>query len=360
MPAPPRLPSSYCPARICRGPGRRGLAVALSLAALALTACQSQSNSAETAGPPPVGHYEGSINPAGQPAMRAALDIRHPRPGHYEAELTVPATGTLSFVADTVAFAGNRLRLVRPARPGQVLTLTLDGDFWRGSLALDSAQAPTLLVKRGTPTPSAYRVEKLPQANSTAWLFAPADTSTPGAALALLPAAETRATAALWADALAREGIIVLLLPAVDSTTAETEIPRLQAALRQLRATAGADTANLGLWAMGPRAAALVQALAGPSGPRVAFAVTQNAGLDPATRTAFRELKRRKLPVLGLYGGAAAGPQAAALRNALGGRRGQAGRAYRAAGPDLLVAGPFSPRFGPGLPGEVVEWLRSR
>lgn len=329
------------------------------LLGLTLAACQPRRDAADAAAPPPVGHYEGNLTPAGQPALRAALDIRHPSPGHYEAELTVPTAPTLSFVADTIRFGGNQLRLVRPARAGQTLALTLDGDFWRGTLALDSANIPALLVKRGAPAPSTYRVEEAPQANGPAWLFAPADTGTPGPALALLPDSATAPAAALWADALAREGVIVLVLPAADSAPA-AEGPRRQAALRLLRATAGADTANVGLWAAGARATALAGALAGTDGPRVAFVIAQNAPLDQPLRAALQELKRRKLRWLALYGGATASQRAAALRGALGGQRPTDVRAYHAAGPDLLVPGGLSPRFGPGLPGEVATWLRGR
>ena len=327
---------------------------------LLAAACQPGHDPAETAGIPPVGHYEGTITPAGQSAVRAALDIRHPSPGHYEAELTVPTASALNFVADTILFSNNQLRMVRPARPGQLLTLTLDGDFWRGSLALDSTKAPTLLVKRGSPTPSIYRVEELPQANGSAWLFAPADTGTPGAALALLPDLAMAPAAALWADALAREGIIVLLLPPVDSATAPTEAPRLQAALRLLHHTPGADTANIGAWAAGLRAAALAQVAAGANTPSPAFAIAQNADFDMAGRTAFRELANRKLPLLGLYGGPMAAQRAAALRNATGGRRSTLVRTYRTTGLDLLVPGGLATQFAPGVVNDLVEWLRGK
>ncbi|OGX84096.1 hypothetical protein BEN48_16550 [Hymenobacter glacialis] len=328
---------------------------------IAFAGCQSQQDQAGAATPPPVGHYEGSITLAGQPAMRAALDIRHPSPGHYEAELTVPTTGTLSFVADTIFFNDNQLRLRRPARPTQVLNLTLDGDFWRGSLDLDSAKAEIILLKRGMPTPSTYRVEELAQDGGSAWLFSPSDTGTPGAALALLPDTETAPAAALWADALAREGIIVLMLPAVDSASAPLETPRLQVALNVLRATPGADTASIGVWAAGMRAAALAESMTGPGALQAAFVIIQNVSLSSGTRTALRELRNQKVPILALYGGSNATPQQALLmRNALGGRRGAPVRTYRGAGPDLLVPNALSTRFGPGLPNEVVAWLHSQ
>ncbi len=328
--------------------------------ALSLPGCQLKQDEAAAATPPPVGHYEGSITVAGQSEMRAALDIRHPSPGHYEAELTVPTTGTLSFVADTIFFKDNQLRLQRPARPTQVLTLTLDGDFWRGSLALDSTKAEIILLKRGMPTPSTYRVEELAQDAGAAWLFSPSDTGTPGAALALLPDTETAPAAALWADALARDGIIVLMLPAVDSASASLETPRLQMALKILRATPGADTANIGVWAAGMRAVTLAETLSGPNALRAAFVIAQNTTMSLGARTAFRALKKQKVPILALYGGNDATQQAVLMRNALGGRRGAPVRTYRGTGPDLLVPDALSPRFGPGLPNEVVEWLRGQ
>ena len=354
MPNPvvPRLPRSFH----YLSTARRGL-IGL---ALLLAACQPRQGETDSATTPPVGHYEGTISLDGQPAVRVALDIRHPRVGHYEAEFTAPGAGALGFVADTISFSKNTLQIKRPARAGQVLTLTLEGDFLRGTLALDSSKAQALLVKRGSPTPSTYRVEELPQAKGSAWLFAPADTSTPGPALALLPDQKTIPAAAIWADALAREGIIVLLLPAVDSVTGPAETARLSQALKILRGTAGADSATIGAWAVGARAALLAHLLADDTSLRVDFLIAQNAPVSTTDRAAWRELRKQKLPVLGLYGGLRTNQQAAAMRQALGGQRGNAVRAYRATGLDLLVAGGLTPRFGTGLPADVVEWLRSR
>ena len=323
---------------------------------LGLAACQPQHPPTNTAAAPPVGHYQGTLGATGSPQLRATLDLRHPSAGHYDAELTVPRAPALSFVADTLLLDGNQLRLVRPARPNQTLTLTLDGDFWRGNLAVDSAQVPLILLKRGVPDPSSYRAALVSVASAPSWLFAPTDTGTPGAALVLLPDAEAAPAAAIWADALARAGIIVLLLPPpTDSVTTATEAPRLQAALRRLRATPGADTASLGVWACGSRAAALAA-----TGPRLAFFIAQNVVVDGAARPAFRELRNRKVPVLGLYGGLDAVRQAAPLRAAVGSRRGNLVRTYRTTGPALLSGEGLNVQFGPGLPGEVVEWVRSR
>jgi hypothetical protein len=324
------------------------------LAALWLGACQSHREPLDGS-KPPVGHYKGSIKPTGQPEVKAELDIRHPSPGHYEAELTLPDAATLSFVADTVFYDKKRLRLTRPGHPGEVLTVTLEGDFWRGSLALGSLKAEALLVRRGQPAPSTYRVEELPQAAGSAWLFAPSDVRTPGPALALLPDSATALAAPLWADALAREGVIVLVLPMADSATTG-----LAAGLRLLRDTPGADAATIGVWAAGARAETLAQELAVPNGLKVNFVVAQNTIVSPEARAHFRELLRQKLPVLGVYGGPSSlALQAPRLRAALGGKR-KTVLVYREAGPDLLVPGTLGTRFAPGLPDEVVSWLRAR
>jgi hypothetical protein len=327
----------------------------LLLGLLGLAACQPQRPPTDTAAAPTVGHYQGSIGAAGSPQLKVSLDIRHPSAGHYDAELTVPGAPALSFVADTLLLAGNQLRLVRPARPGQTLTLTQEGDFWRGTLAVDSTSVPLILLKRGVPDPSSYRVGLLSVAGAPSWLFAPADTDTPGAALVLLPDADTAPAAALWADALARAGVIVLLMPPADSATAATEAPRLLAALQQLRTTPGADTASLGAWAAGNRATALAAA-----NPQLAFFIVQNAVVNVATRPAFRELRNRKLPVLGLYAGPDALSHSAQLRAAVGSRRGNLVRSYRSAAITLLTGNGLNVQFGPGLPSEVVDWVRSR
>ncbi len=329
-----------------RGPWR----LALLAAAPWLLACQPTADRAAPA-PPPVGHYAGTVQLAGRPTQPVALELRHPAPGHYTAELTGPPA--LRFVADTVAFRNGRLRLVRPGRPGETLDLALDGDFWRGTLRLDSARGPVLLLRRGPPPPTVYRVEEVPQARGSAWLFAP-DAGTAGGGLALLPDAAQAPAGALWADALAREGLTVLLLPAADTAGPATTGPLLRAARRLLRNTAGTDTARLGTWASGPRADAVARALAAPDGPQTDFFIVQNATLAADSRAAYRELARRKLPALGLYGGPGNAAAAASLRGAL---RGRAVRSYPAAGPDLLVPDPGGRTLIPGLPGEVTQWV---
>ena len=314
---------------------------------LIIAGCQPH-DAATDAPPPPVGHYQGTVQPAAGPPLAAALDIRHPSAGHYEAELTLPDAPGLCFVADTVRFAGQKLRLVRPGIPAQVLDLTLDGDFWRGNLTTDTVRAAVLLVRRGGATPSTYRVEELPQGGSSAWLFAPADTATPGPALALLPDATTAAAAPLWADALARNGFVVLLLPAADSS-----VSALPAALRLLRNTAGTDTATVGAWLAGGRALALARSSL--AGPQPAFLVLQNP--PAAGRGAWQAVVQSPRPLLGLAAGRAG---SRALRLALPRRRGSTLLALPAAAVDLQVPGPLGPALDPAVVADVVTWLRGR
>ncbi len=315
----------------------------LGLAALA--ACQAQPESAGSHAPaahPPVGHFSGTLTAPGRPELRAAFEVRHPRPGHYDAELLVEAAPSLSFVADTVAFAGGRLLLRRPGLPGQTLALTQQGDFWRGSLAIDSVSYSTLLVRRGPPEPAVYRVrpDEVPGSVGEALLFSPADESLPGAALAVFPTAATTRPAPAWADALARQGYTVLLLPAADTLTT----PALTAALAYLRRTPGVDTAQVGIWAAGRRAELLATLLTQPEAPHPAFVITQEVPAPTAAmRGAWRTLAQRQR-VLGVYDASDATTAKAttALRTALG----RPGRVLRGQ--------------GPGLSDGVATWLRER
>jgi hypothetical protein len=311
----------------------------------ALAACQAQPESAGSQVPaahPPVGHFSGTLTALGQPELRAAFEVRHPRPGHYDAELLVEAAPGLSFVADTVAFAGGRLLLRRPGLPSQTLALTQQGDFWRGSLSFDSISYATLLVRRGPPEPAVYRMrhDEVPGSVGEALLFSPADESLPGAALAVFPTAAQAGTAPAWADALARQGYTVLLLPAADTLTT----PALTAALAYLRRTPGVDTAQVGTWAAGRRADLLATLLTQPDAPRAAFVITQEAPAPAAAmRGAWRTLAQRQR-VLGVYDASDATTAKAtiALRAALG----RPGRVLRGQ--------------GPGLSASVATWLRER
>ena len=301
-----------------------------------LVACQPQPEAA-AAGPPPTGHFTGTLQLAGGPA-HAALELRHPRPGHYDAELVLPDQPALSFVADSLTFAHDTLRLTRPGQPGQRLALGRQGDFWRGTLLLDSGRYPVLLVRRGPPEPAVYRVrrDEVAGTGGPALLFSPADESLPGLAVAFFPAPAQAAAAPAWADALARQGHTVLLLPAADTLAA----PALAGALALLRRTAGVDTARVGAWVSGRRGRELPLVLAaGPAG-RAAFMVVQDAPAPPlATRRAWRALAQQGR-LLAVYG--AADPRAAA-----GGRA-------------LLGAPHVRQGAGATLAAQVSDWLRAR
>jgi hypothetical protein len=269
-----------------------------------LAACQAQPEAASSqAGAvyPPTGHFAGTLEVPGQPALRAALEVRHPRPGHYDAELVVATAPSLSFVVDTLAFEQHTLHLTRPGRPDEMLTLTQQGDFWRGTLAVDSASYPVLLLRRGPAEPAVYRVrrDEIAGPSGQALLFSPADETLPGVAMAVFPTSDTAPSAPSWADALAREGYTVLLLPAAD-TLAATHVA---AALTYLHRTPGVDTARVGAWAAGTRAPLLAAILAEPGlgSPRPAFVIVQGAPLpNEATRPMWRTLARTE-QVLGLY-----------------------------------------------------------
>ncbi|MGI4865920.1 MAG: hypothetical protein ACRYFZ_18490 [Janthinobacterium lividum] len=311
-----------------------------------LAACQPQSDAGTgraAAMPPPTGHFAGTLTAAGRPPLRAALELRHPRPGHYDAELLVDTAPSLSFVTDTLDFAAATLRFKRPGQPGELLTLQQQGDFWRGTLTVDSTTYTTLLVRRGPPEPAVYRVRRDELAGSTGptLLFSPADESLPGAALAVFPTATTAGTSPAWADALARHGYTVLLLPAADTLTPLA----LTAALRYLRRTAGVDTMRVGAWAAGQRATQLAALLTAPEAPRPypAFVVAQ-AAPAPATsaRQAWHALGQR-VPVLGVYEAIDATTMrpANSLRQALGSRQ---ARVVRGQGLELTT--------------NVAAWLR--
>ena len=311
--------------------GRRWALVAL---ATGLSACQPGPGSDAPPLPLPTGHYAGALPLPGRPALRAALELRYPRPGHYEAELVVPRQPALSFVADTLTFGGDTLRLARPGRPGETLTLGRQGDFWRGTLRLDSARYPLLLVRRGPPAPAAYRVrrDEVAGAGGPVLLFSPADESQPGPALALVPTPLTTAQGPAWADALARQGHTVLLLPPADTLSPLA----LSNALALLRRTAGVDSARVGAWLGAAPHLPQVLAAAGP-----AFVVLHNPPTPPpAARRAWRALGQRG-PLLAVYDPAAAKGAAAGMRAVLGAAH------VRQGADSTLVA-------------QVSAWLRGR
>lgn len=313
----------------------------------ALAACQSPPETAGSQTPaahPPVGHFSGTLVAPGHPELRAALEVRHPRPGHYDAELVVAAEPGLSFVADTLAFAAGRLLVRRPGLPGQTLALTQQGDFWRGSLTADSTAYTTLLVRRGPPEPAVYRVrrDEITGPAGEALLFSPADESLPGAAVALFPTTATAGTSPAWADALAREGYTVLLLPAADSLTPAA----LTTALAYLRRTPGVDTTQVGAWAAGQRAGVLATLLTQPATlhPAPAFVIAQDAPApDAALRGAWHTLAQRSR-VLGVYN--TSDVTTAKATSALRGALGRPGRVLRGQGPSLT--------------GSVATWLHER
>lgn len=124
------------------------------------TGCSSNTDKTVQTVPLGTGHFEGNVV-LGEGAVKPfklMLELRYPRVGHYEAEVLAPEQPSLNFVTDTITYQGATLSLIRPGRPSQRLTLTRQGDFWRGTLALDSAEVPVLLLRRGDPEPATYRI----------------------------------------------------------------------------------------------------------------------------------------------------------------------------------------------------------
>jgi hypothetical protein len=306
-----------------------------------LAACQPQPDAATAThlATPPTGHFAGTLQGPGQPALRAVLEVRHPSPGHYDAELVLPEQPALSFVADSLLFAHDTLRLARPGRPGEQLALVHQGSFWRGTLRLDSASYPLLLVRRGEPEPAVYRVRRDEVAGTTAsaLLFSPADESLPGLALALFPSSGNAQAGPAWADALARQGHTVLLLPPADSLAA----PALANALALLRRTAGVDTARVGAWVSGPAAGLLPLLLAENTASRPTFMIVQDMPVPPlAVRRDWHALAQQG-SLLAVYDAAQPKAAVAQARTLLGARR------VRQAPANTLQ-------------GQVIDWLRER
>jgi len=306
-----------------------------------LAACQPQPSAPETRAPepPPTGHFAGTLESPGQPALRAVLEVRHPSPGHYDAELVLPEQPALSFVADSLTFVRDTLRLARPGRPGEQLALVRQGNFWRGTLRLDSASYPLLLVRRGDPEPAVYRVRRDEVAGTTApaLLFSPADESLLGLALAFFPSTTDAQAGPAWADALARQGHTVLLLPPADSLAA----PALANALALLRRTAGVDTARVGAWVSGPAAGLLPLILAENTASRPTFVVVQAMPAPPlAVRRDWQALARQG-QVLALYDATQPKTDVAQARALLGRQQVR----QTAAG---------------ALQSQVLDWLRER
>jgi hypothetical protein len=267
-----------------------------------LASCHPQPDAAAGTAPatPPTGHFAGTLQVPGQPELRAVLEVRHPSPGRYDAELVLPQQPAFSFVADSLTFAHDTLRLARPGRPGETLALGHQGNFWRGTLTLDSVRYPLLLVRRGEPEPAVYRVrhDEVAGTSGPALLFSPADESLPGLALALFTTPGLALTGPSWADALARQGHTVLLLPPADTLAA----PALANALALLRRTPGVDTARVGAWVSGRPAGLLPLLLAENTASPPAFVLMQAMPAPPlATRAAWHTLAQRG-HLLSVYG----------------------------------------------------------
>ena len=228
--------------------------------------------------------------------------------------------------------------------------------------ALDSTPGcQALLVKRGPPTPSTYRVEELPQDQGSAWLFAPADTSTPGAGAGA--AARCR-----HGRPRPRCGPMPWPAKALLCWCCQRPIPSRPPAETPAPASGPGPAAHHGRgrhgqhWRVGRRAAGRH---AGRScwparTARGRFLHCAERGGRPQRRgRPSGSCGSRKLP----HSGPVWGPARRHRRPAAAQCAGRAARRHgahlpRQPAPTCWCPAALSPRFGPGLPDEVVEWLR--
>lgn len=328
-------PTSPQPAAVaCARLGQRPLRALLgAVLLLTLAACQPQADRAAPGSPPPVGHYEGSIAPAGQPAVRVALDIRYPSAGHCEGEVTVAGRPELSFLTDTLRWQDDTLRVARPTQPEPVLSLRLEGEFWQGHMLLDGRMQPVVLIRRGPPEPASYQLRRLYLSPATVVQFLPPNPAITGPAVLMLTDSMGPASA-VWADFLARQDVMAQLPITADAPIGFDSVSSsyLRFYLNFQRFYLAVDAPRLGLWLHGRVGRALPAVLADTSGhlPTLAFVLLLHPPPVPARdRAAWQRLGRR-LPILALYHQSEA-RAAASMQAALGSsRRGRAVRRYPA------------------------------
>ena len=325
------------------------------------------------AGALPTGHYEGPVTYQGT-ELRAILDLRQSASGQLEADLRFPENQGLGFPAENLRYNAPLLRFEQQpnATENIVVEAILEGDFWRGTFATDSARAELLLVRRGKADPRPYGSQALTirygSQNMSSTLRLPDDTLRQHQALVLLPDSTTNLNRT--ADLLARQGVATLITQAAPGVPDSAAGQMAQAALATLRATPGVDTTQVGLWLTGAKTPlALAIAMRGKVKP--AFVVVQGV---PVTSTEaqqpFRNVTRQRVPVLALYGGADTTlnvrESTRRLRSAFA-SRGSAVRLYPKANHDLLLPGGARadgkwewPHPAAGYVDELLAWLQAR
>ncbi|GGE97928.1 dienelactone hydrolase family protein [Hymenobacter cavernae] len=331
------------------------------------------SSGERSAGPLPTGHYEGPVTYQGT-EQRVVLDLREDATGRLEGDLQFANKEGLGFPAANLRYNAPMLHFERQAgAPDNMIVEAIrEGDFWRGTLTTDSAQAELLLVRRGKADPRPYGTQGLTirygTQNMRSTLRLPDDTVRRHPAVVLLPDSATNLNQV--ADLLARQGFATLITQPAPTTPDSAAGQMAQAALATLRATPSVDTTHVGLWVTGknaPRALAL--ATRGKASP--AFVVVQAVPVSSAeAQQPFRALARQRIPVLALYGGndttVDVRESSRRLRSALGGRAATV-RVYPNANHNLALPGGTRAdgkwewsRPATGYVEDLLAWLRAR
>jgi len=349
---------------------RACIATGLVAGLLLNTGCSSGERSA---GPLLTGHYEGPVTYQGT-ELRAVLDLREVGNGQLEGDLRFPENPGLGFSTGSLRYNAPLLRFERQTgTPDNIVVEAIrEGDFWRGTLSLDSAQAELLLVRRGKAEPRPYGTQPLliryGAQNMRSTLRIPDDTLRKHPALVLVPDSATDLSQT--ADLLTRNGFATLITQAAPTMPDSAAGQMAQAALATLRATPGVDTLHVGVWVVGEQAPlALSLATQGKSKPVFVVAQAVPVG-SAATQQPFRALARERVPTLALYGGndttLNTRESTQRLRSALRGR-GSAVKLYANANRNLMLpSGTHADgkwewrRPANGYVEDLLAWLRAR
>ncbi|GAB2950142.1 hypothetical protein GCM10027048_14150 [Hymenobacter coalescens] len=315
----------------------------------------------------PTGRYEGTLTHRGAEMPVVVNLYQDSVSRRVQVVVRVADTPLYSRFFDSVAYQAPTLAGRLPG--GSRLALREEPNFLTGSIWLhDTLRAELVAVRRAPSDLPSYTTARQPGADGGyGLLFTPLDTVLRRPAVLLWPEAGAVGAAFGWADWLVRQGMVVAVAapePQSDSVAA----PQLRAALQRLRSETRArvDSTQVGVWGFGAGGRAAALAVTGVSPAKPAFLILQGPGLTPADRSWLRQLGRRRLPVLGLYGAldttVNVRESSQQLRNAVGGRRGSGVKVYQQASKSLLVAAPAdSVRRWPQLPADLAsslqEWL---
>ncbi|OON68116.1 hypothetical protein B0919_15820 [Hymenobacter sp. CRA2] len=270
-------------------------------------------------------------------------------------------------VFDSVAYQAPALTAHLPG--GTRLALREEPNFLTGAVWLnDTLRAELVAVRRGAADAPTFAVVQPPADGAPPplryWL--PLDTLSQQPAVLLCPDAAATGAAYGWAAWLADQGTVVALLALPPAAPDSIVAQNVTAAMQHLRHNdrARIDSTRVGIWAMGTAARGAARAMTAARAPGAAFLWLQGAAFEMADRTWLRQLGRRRVPVLGLYGGRDTTINVAEssqlLRSAVG-RRGQSSiSVYAGANAQLLMpadtAGQW-PQLPPNLLPILQKWV---